>query len=42
MDVVGSLLAEPFPQVNGRFTPPDRPGCGMTWDAGKVAQHRVQ
>lgn len=42
MDVVGSLLAEPFPQVDGRFTPPDRPGCGMTWDAAKVAKHRVQ
>jgi mandelate racemase len=42
MDVAGGLLAEPFPQVDGRFMPPDRPGIGMEWDEEKVARYRVE
>ncbi|UCD68136.1 MAG: mandelate racemase [Betaproteobacteria bacterium] len=41
MDVVGQLLAEPFPLVDGALTPPDRPGLGMEWNDEMVNKHRA-
>ena len=41
MDVVGTLLAEPYPLVNGTIAPPARPGLGLEWDPEAVARHRV-
>lgn len=41
MDVMGQLLKDPFPLVDGTLTPPDRPGLGMEWDEDAVAKHRV-
>jgi mandelate racemase len=42
MDVVGALLREPFPLVNGMLTPPARPGLGMEWNEAAVEKHRVR
>lgn len=41
MDVVGQLLGEPYPLVDGTLTPPDRPGLGMEWNEEMVNKHRV-
>ncbi|MBI5618433.1 MAG: mandelate racemase [Gammaproteobacteria bacterium] len=41
LDVVGALLAERHPLVNGRLAPPARPGLGLEWDEAAVARHRV-
>lgn len=41
MDVAAELRAQPFPQVDGRFTPPNRPGLGIEWDEEKVRRFRV-
>jgi mandelate racemase len=41
MDVVGQLVVEPYPLVDGMLTPPDRPGLGMEWNDDMVNKHRV-
>ena len=41
MDVVGQLLVQPYPLVDGMLTPPDRPGLGMEWNEEMVNKHRV-
>ena len=41
LDVVGQLLVEPYPLVDGMLTPPDRPGLGMEWQEEKVAAYQV-
>lgn len=41
MDVVGKLLVQPYPLVDGMLTPPDRPGLGMEWDEEMVNKHRI-
>lgn len=42
MDAVGGMLRERFALVDGRITPPARPGTGMEWDAEAVERYRVR
>ncbi|HEX9183119.1 MAG TPA: enolase C-terminal domain-like protein [Burkholderiales bacterium] len=38
-DWANPVLAEPFEVRNGRLVVPDRPGCGIAWDAKAVRQY---
>jgi len=42
VDWASSILAEPFPIVDGTLTPPNRPGTGVSWNAEAVAKYRNQ
>jgi L-alanine-DL-glutamate epimerase-like enolase superfamily enzyme len=41
LDAAGGLLEEPIVIRDGRFTLPDRPGVGVTVDAGRLAKYRL-
>ncbi|HEX5403909.1 MAG TPA: enolase C-terminal domain-like protein [Pseudonocardiaceae bacterium] len=41
VDWAAPVLREPVRVVDGRVTPPNRPGNGMEWNAAAVARYRV-
>ena len=41
VDWASSILAEPFPIVDGALMPPNRPGTGVTWNPEAVAKYRT-
>nr|WP_272871025.1 enolase C-terminal domain-like protein [Ruegeria lacuscaerulensis] len=41
VDWANPILKDPYEVVNGKVTPPDRPGMGLEWDEGKVAQYAI-
>jgi mandelate racemase len=41
LDVVGQLVVEPYPLVDGMLTPPARPGLGLEWNQDMVNKHKV-
>jgi mandelate racemase len=41
LDVASALVREPLALVDGRITPPARPGLGIEWNVEAIARHRV-
>jgi mandelate racemase len=41
VDWADPILREPLRVVDGRTTPPDRPGNGMVWDQAAVARYQI-
>jgi mandelate racemase len=40
VDWADPILEQPLQVADGRVTPPDRPGTGLTWDADAVSHYR--